>query len=55
MRVGALVVFLEERGLEVAEARVIRPSLEDVFVSVTGLAAQEMKREKERAGGGGAG
>ncbi len=53
VRVGALVVFLEERGLEVDEARVIRPSLEDVFVSVTGLAAQEMKREKERSGGGG--
>lgn len=55
VRVGALVVFLEERGFEVAEARVVRPSLEDVFVSVTGLAAQEMKREKERAGGGGGG
>lgn len=55
IRVGALVVFLEEHGLEVAEARVIRPSLEDVFVSVTGLAAQELKREKERAGGGGGG
>jgi ABC-2 type transport system ATP-binding protein len=55
VRVGALVVFLEERGLEVAEARVVRPTLEDVFVTVTGLAAQELKREKERAGGGGGG
>jgi ABC-2 type transport system ATP-binding protein len=52
VRVGALVVFLEKRGLDVAEARVIRPSLEDVFVRMTGLAAQEMKREKERAGAG---
>jgi len=57
IRVGAVVVFLEEHGLEVTEAREVRPSLEDVFVRVTGLAAQEMKREKERmgAGGGGAG
>ncbi len=55
IRVGALVVFLEERGLEVAEARIVRPSLEDVFVSVTGLAVQELKREKERATGGGGG
>ncbi len=53
IRAGAAVVFLEARGLEVAEARVVRPSLEDVFVQVTGLAAQEMKREKERMGGGG--
>jgi ABC-2 type transport system ATP-binding protein len=53
IRVGALVVLLEREGLSVSEARVIRPSLEDVFVQVTGLAAQEMKREKERAGAGG--
>ncbi len=53
VRVGLLVVFLEQQGLEVAEAREARPSLEDVFVRVTGLAAQEMKREKERMGGGG--
>jgi ABC-2 type transport system ATP-binding protein len=53
IRTGSLVVFLEESGLSVSEAREIRPSLEDVFVRVTGLAAQEMKREKERLGGGG--
>ncbi len=53
IRVGSLVVFLEEHGLEVAEAREVRPSLEDVFVWVTGLDTQEMKREKERMGGGG--
>ena len=53
IRAGALVVFLEQNGLPVAEAREMRPSLEDVFVQVTGLAAQEMRREKERAAGGG--
>ena len=39
--------FFESRGVEVAEARKIQPSLEDVFVRVTGLAAEEMKKEKE--------
>ena len=52
LRVGELVIFLEQHGNAVSEAREARPSLEDVFVQVTGLAAQEMKREKERAGGG---
>ncbi len=55
LRVGKLVVFMEEHGLAVSEAREMRSSLEDVFVRLTGLAAQEMKREKERAGGGGGG
>ncbi len=52
IRVGAVVVLLEQDGLHVAEAREVRPSLEDVFVRVTGLAAQEMRRERERMGGG---
>lgn len=51
VRVGAVVRFLEERGIEVAEARRIRPSLEDVFVRVTGIAAEAMQREREKAGG----
>lgn len=50
--VGTLVVFMEQHGTVVQEARVNRPSLEDVFVQTTGLAAQEMRREKERSGGG---
>ncbi len=52
IRVGLLVVFLEENGLLVVEAREVRPSLEDVFVRVTGLGVQEMKHEKEKKGGG---
>ena len=50
--VGPLVRFLEERGIEVTEARRHLPSLEDVFVQVTGIEAGLMLREKEKAGGG---
>ncbi len=51
VRVGPLVRFLEDGGAEVSEARKIALSLEDVFVSVTGIDAGAMRKEKERAGG----
>lgn len=50
VRVGPLVRLLEDSGAEVSEARKVRPSLEDVFVRVTGIEAVAMKREKEKAG-----
>ena len=53
VRVGPLVRFLEDRGVEVSEARKVRPSLEDVFVRVTGIEAAAMKQEKEKAKMGG--
>lgn len=52
LAVGPIVRFLEEAGVEVSEARCVRPSLEDVFVEVTGIEADVMRREKEKAGGG---
>ena len=52
IRVGELVRFLENRGAQVAEARKVQPSLEDVFVQITGIEAAAMKREKEKAGAG---
>ncbi|MFP4107420.1 MAG: ABC transporter ATP-binding protein [Phycisphaerae bacterium] len=54
VRVGPLVRLLEDRGMEVAEARKLLPSLEDVFVEITGLETGAMKQEKERTGKGGA-
>jgi ABC-2 type transport system ATP-binding protein len=51
--VGHIVRFLEEAGAEVTEARRVRPSLEDVFVEVTGIEADAMRREKEKGGGRG--
>jgi ABC-2 type transport system ATP-binding protein len=52
IRVGPLVRFLEDQGLEVSEARKVRPSLEDVFVQITGIDADAMRKEKEKKGGG---
>jgi ABC-2 type transport system ATP-binding protein len=49
--VGPLVRFLEDRGAEVTEARRVKPSLEDVFVRITGLGPTAMKKEREGRGG----
>jgi ABC-2 type transport system ATP-binding protein len=53
INVGPLVRFLEERSIRVVEARRHLPSLEDVFIQVTGVEAAMMKKEKEKTGGGG--
>ncbi|MDY7027543.1 MAG: ABC transporter ATP-binding protein [Spirochaetota bacterium] len=47
IRVGPIVRFLEDRGIEIFEARKIRPSLEEVFVRVTGIEAGLMNKELE--------
>jgi ABC-2 type transport system ATP-binding protein len=48
VRVGPLVRLIEDRGAEVFEARRVRPSLEEVFVRVTGIEAKAMKQEKQK-------
>ncbi len=53
VRIGPLVRLMEDSGAEVTEARKLRPSLEDVFVEVTGLEAGVMKQEREKARMGG--
>ncbi|MEJ2167777.1 MAG: ABC transporter ATP-binding protein [Desulfobacterales bacterium] len=52
VHVGPLVRFLEDQGAEVLEARRMQPSLEDVFVQITGIEAEAMRKEKEKKGGG---
>lgn len=52
VQVGPLVRFVEDNGVEVTEARRMRPSLEDIFVSITGIEADAMRKEKEKKGGG---
>ncbi len=44
--IGPVVRFIEEQSAEVTEARQIKPSLEDVFVDVTGIETEAMKKEK---------
>jgi ABC-2 type transport system ATP-binding protein len=46
--VGPLVRFLEDQGAEVTEARRMRPSLEDIFLRITGIEAKAMLKEKEK-------
>jgi len=46
--VGPLVRALEEKGIEVTEARRVRPTLEEVFVETTGLQAAALRSEKEK-------
>ncbi|MFO7712095.1 MAG: ABC transporter ATP-binding protein [Dehalococcoidia bacterium] len=55
INLAPLTRFLEERGIQVSEARRHLPSLEDVFVEVTGIEADLMKKEKEKGGGPGGG
>ncbi len=50
---GAVVRFLEEHGVQVSEARKVTPSLEDVFVQITGIETDAMKKEKEKSRMGG--
>ncbi len=50
VKAGALVHFLEDRGIGVSEARKIRPSLEDVFVRITGIEADIMENSRGKAG-----
>ncbi|MFP4483203.1 MAG: ABC transporter ATP-binding protein [Thermovirgaceae bacterium] len=52
IRVGPVIRLLEDCGAQVYEARRIRPSLEDVFVRITGIEADAMQKEKERRGKG---
>lgn len=39
--------YFDEKGFSVYEAKVIKPTLEEVFVKITGIEAAKMKREKE--------
>lgn len=42
-----IIKYLDTLGISVFEAKEIRPSLEDVFVNVTGIGASTLKKEKE--------
>ncbi len=52
VRIGPLVRAIEDSGAEVTEARKLQPSLEDVFVEITGIEAGLMKQEREKGKSG---
>jgi ABC-2 type transport system ATP-binding protein len=39
--------YFDDKGFTVYEAKVIKPSLEEVFVKITGIEVSKMKKEKE--------
>lgn len=51
IHVGLLVRYLEDQGIEVGEARKIRPSLEDIFIDITGIDVNILSLEKEKTWG----
>ncbi len=44
--------YLDEKGIAVFEAKELRPTLEDIFVKVTGIESAKLKKEKEKGGMG---
>jgi len=48
-----LVKFFEERSLPVFEAKIVHPSLEEVFVNVTGIELQKLQNEQSTRTGPG--
>ena len=42
--------YLDSKGISVYQAKEIKPSLEDVFVKVTGIEASKLARDKEKGG-----
>jgi ABC-2 type transport system ATP-binding protein len=42
-----LLRFLSTQGVKVTEAKLVRPTLEEVFVQVTGIEVERMKQERE--------
>lgn len=44
--------YFDCNGIAVYEARELRPTLEDVFVKLTGIEAAKLKKEKEKGGNG---
>lgn len=52
IRVGPLVRFLEDQAAEVMEARRLQPSLEEVFVQITGIEALAMQKNGKKGNNG---
>ncbi|NLY29403.1 MAG: ABC transporter ATP-binding protein [Firmicutes bacterium] len=47
-----ILQYLDSMGVSIFEARELRPTLEDIFVKVTGIEAERLRKEKEKGGRG---
>lgn len=45
-----VIQYFDEKGVSIYEVRQLRPTLEDVFVKVTGIEAEKLEKEKGVAG-----
>jgi ABC-2 type transport system ATP-binding protein len=52
IHVSPMIEFLEGQGAEVLEALRVRPSLEEIFVKITGLELSEMNNGNQKKAGG---
>ena len=52
INLSQMVRFLDDRNVQIMEARRLVPTLEDVFVKVTGIEAKILRKEAEKKGGG---
>lgn len=52
IRLMPFMKFFEENHIAVYEAKIIKPTLEEVFVCITGIELEKMKKEKEKGGVG---
>lgn len=50
--IAPIVAYLHDKEVKVYEARELRPTLEDVFVKITGIDAANLKKEKEKGASG---
>ncbi|MBN1619963.1 ATP-binding cassette domain-containing protein [candidate division WOR-3 bacterium] len=46
--IAPFVGFLSSEGLWISEAKLLKPSLEEAFVKITGIEIEKMKKEKEK-------
>jgi ABC-2 type transport system ATP-binding protein len=46
--VSPIVSFLSKSGIYILEAKIIRPTLEDAFIKLTGIEIDVLKKEKEK-------
>lgn len=47
-----VIEYFDSKSVSVYEAKELRPTLEDVFVKLTGIESSNLKKEKEKGGGG---